>query len=267
VKGKSGISPTISTIILFAVMFALVFSATAVANDAVNAQVESAEFEQAKNVILSLDRLVKSIMYKPDSSGYVKTSFWTVLPNLAASGQTFTLTVGDNTNPNLLTLTIPANVIKIKGASRATAGSDTNLVGEGKLLLTDVSDSLGRARVYQSSGAWTSLDYLRASCIDTGTVDYYNPTLSAYETYRVIEITMVQLTFASVDFREQALFIMKNRGLTQSQVVISPGSAFHVTVTNSGPDGGSDTRTYFSQYKTLVNLVVVNVEASVQGGS
>jgi hypothetical protein len=74
-------------------------------------------------------------------------------------------------------------------------------MGQGKLILTDISDSLGRARVYQSSGAWTSLDYLRASCIDTGTVDYYNPTLSSYETYRVIEITMIKLTFAGIDFR------------------------------------------------------------------
>jgi hypothetical protein len=266
-RAKRGTAEVLTTLILFSVMFTLVITASSVANETVNAQVEYAEFEQAKNVLLSLDKLVKRVMYKPDSSGYVKTSFCTVLPYLVQPQGNITVEVYDGTLLHNLTRSIPATQIKIKGGSRTSVGLDTDLVGQGKMILTKTSDSIGHVRAYQSQGAWVSLDYLRVTCIDTGTTQYYNSTTSAYETNNCVEVTLVNLAFKEIQFQQDSHLIVINEGMDPSRTkLISPSGSFYVRV-RSGLDGTSETLTLSSPYKTLVTLVVINLGLSVSGGA
>jgi hypothetical protein len=248
-------------------MFTLVITATSVANGAVNAQVESAEFEQAKNSLLSLDKLIKNILYKPGSSGYVKTSFWTVLPYLVQPQKNITVEVSDSTRLRNITYSVPATQVRIKGSSRTAVGMDADLVGGGKMILTKTSDSIGHVRAYQLQGAWVSLDYLRVACINTGTTQYHNSTTSTYETYNCVEVTLVNLVFTEIQLQENSHFIVGCKGLEPAQTKqILPGRNFYVKV-RSGLDGASETLTLNSSYKSLITLVVFNLELSALDGA
>ena len=266
-RARRGTSEVLTTLILFSVMFTLVVTASSVANETVNAQVENAEFEQAKNVLLSLDKLVKIVMYKPDSSGYVKTSFFTVLPYLVQPQRNLTVEIYDDLLLHNLTRSVPATQIKIKGGPRTGVGLDVDLVGQGSLILTQTSDSIGRVHVYQSQGAWISLDYLRVTCINTGTTQYYNSTTSAYETYNCVEVTLVNLVFKEIQLQENSHFIVGCKGVEAAQFKqIPPGRNFHVKV-RSGLNGASETLTLNSSYKSLVTLSVFDLELSALEGA
>jgi hypothetical protein len=118
---RRALSPVIAALILASVLCIIVFAASNLANDIVSAQVEDAQFEQAKYVIISLDKLIKRIMYEPKSSGYVKTSFWKVTPCFEEDVGNLTLEA-----PNL-EITIPINIIKIKGGPRTSVSVEENL--------------------------------------------------------------------------------------------------------------------------------------------
>ena len=175
IKNDLGTSIVLSTIILTSVLCVIVFTASSVANDAINAQIENAQFDQAKNVMLALDKLIKRVIYKPESSGQVKTSFWTTKPYFIKTGENLNVTVWNNGQKEL-EVAVPVNLVKIKGGPRTSVTLDKYLIGNEDLLLTNVSASIGRVRIYQSAGAWIALDYSRVRCINAGIMQYYNGT-------------------------------------------------------------------------------------------
>ncbi len=259
-KANLGVSTVLSTVILTSVLCVIVFAASFVANDAINAQIENAQFDQAKNVMLALDKLVKRLIYKPESSGYVKTSFWTVTPHFVQTGEKLELWINGEKE-----LEVPVNVVKIKGGPRTSVATDKDLIGNGDLLI-GVSASIGRVCVYQSVGAWIALDYSRVRCSNASTMQYYNGT--GYEPYNFIEIIVVKIIFEDFKVEEQASFTVKNKGLFPIQKEIPKGSNFTILVQKSGVDA---TRTLEQlggdpDHQTLINLVVVNIAISLEGG-
>lgn len=261
-KANLGVSTVLSTVILTSVLCIIVFTASYVANDAINAQIENAQFDQAKNVMLALDKLIGRLIYKPESSGYVKTSFWTVTPHFTETGEKLEVWIDGEKK-----LGVPVNVIKIKGGPRTSVASDRELIGSGRFLLTNISDSLGRVRVYQSAGAWITLDYSRVRCLYTGAFT----NLKENQTYNQIEITVVNVTFGTfgtLGVQERASFTVKNTGLVPIQGTIEARD-FTILVQKSGSEpetctlaqlGGNPTN------PTLINLVVINVKISLEGG-
>lgn len=282
-KGRhtKGLSTVLSTLILFSVIFVLVITASNMANDAVNGQIENAQFDQAQNVLMAMDKSIKKIIYEPGSTASIKTSFWTVLPQFTPPDKKLNLTILDSTGKKLKALDSTGNkilpppvnvtIVSIKGSPRTSVATNSNLVGNGDLILTDISKSIGRVQVYQSSGAWTTLDYSRVSCINTGTNEYYNATTTSYETYNYLEITIVKIEFKDIEFQEQAYYIVKNQGLDQYQYIISKENNFKIVVEESGVQRRVDTRTLVqlggnTSYKTLIKLVIVDIEISLRGG-
>mgnify|MGYP001080626070 CR=1 FL=1 len=260
-KANLGVSTVLSTAILTSVLCIIVFTASYVANDAINGQIENAQFDQAKNVMLALDKLIKRLVYKPESSGYVKTSFWTVTPYFTETGEKLEVWIDGNR-----TLEVPVNVVKIKGGPRTSVATPQNLIGNDTLLLTKISGSLGWVHTYQSAGAWIELNYSRIRCINAGTMQYFNGT--GYEPYNFIEITIVKIIFKDFEVQEQASFTVRNAGLVPIQKEMEAGD-FTIRVQKSG--GASDECTLsdlegITNYKTLINLVVVNIEISLEGG-
>lgn len=253
----------LTSAILTSVLCIIVFVASNVANDAINSQIENAQFDQAKNVMLALDKLIKRIMYKPESSGYVKTSFWTVTPYFVETEENLAVTVnGQNLLPNDQ---ISLNTIKFKGGLRVSVAADKELIGDETLLLTDIVSSLGRVQVYQSLGAWITLDYSRIRCIYSGTTQYFTGT--SYQTYNLIEITVINLVFKHFEPQEKASIIAKNTGLESKQIEMPEGSNFTILV-QKGSDSESCTLIDLGgdiSYKTLINVAVVKIEVSILG--
>jgi len=261
---RRAISPVIAALILASVLCIIVFAASNLANDIVSAQVEDAQFEQAKYVMVSLDKLIKRIIHEPKSSGYVKTSFWKVTPYFERNVGNLTLEA-----PNL-EITIPINIVKIKGGPRVSISVEENLVGNESLIVRDAVGSLGNVKVYQlsGSGAYISLDYARLRCINTGrNISYYNGT--GYEPYNTIEITLVKIEFRDFMVSEQASFIAKNIEITPIQRDVGKGN-FAIIVKRTDlnktesitlVDLGGD-----PNHRTLINAAIITIEVSILGG-
>ncbi|MEM2342320.1 MAG: hypothetical protein QXX94_06065 [Candidatus Bathyarchaeia archaeon] len=259
---RRALSPVIAAIILASVLGIIVFVASNLANSVVDAQVEEAQFEQAKYVVLSLDKLIKRIMYEPESSGYIKTSFWKVTPYFEREVGNLTVEAPD------LEITIPINVIKIKGGPRVGVPAEQNLLGDESLIITGLTKPLGNIKVFQENGAWILLDYARIRCILTGrNVAYYNGT--GYEPYNTVEIILIKIEFKDFRAGEQVSFIAKNAGIISIQRNIDGGN-FTITVTRTDlnrtesislADLGGD-----PDCKTLLNVAIITIEVSILEG-
>ena len=262
-RGNLAVSTALSTIILASVLLVIVGIASIVANNAINFQIEGAQFEQAKNIMLATDKIVKKMIFAPRSSGYVRSSFLSMTPQFTETGENLTLTIdADGEN---WTYQIPVNIVKIKGGAYVGVSSSQNLLGNASILLTDLAGSLGRIWVYQSDGAWISLDYSRTRCIYTGTSDLFNG--SCYEPLNVIEVTLINLTFGVIEPDAQAFIIVQNLG-TDSGSPLEVSGNFKIKV--SSPDGeetksleelGGD-----SSKPTLIHLAFIKIEISIVKG-
>lgn len=258
-RSKLGVSNVITTVILTSVMFIIVLSTSFFANNLLTANIERAQFEQVKNVVLAFDKIVDQVTFKPQSSGYVRSSFSTTIPYFVEGGESLQVWV-DQT----LAHEVPINKIEVLGGSQVSVAASEDLIGDASLLLTKVSDSLGRVCVYQSEGAWIALDFSRARCIYSGISELFNGT--DYETYNMIEVTIIDLTFGVLVVQTEACLTAQNIGVECSQNIFS--NDFEIRVKNgeteesiSLSDLGGD-----PAYKTIMNFVVVSVETSVLGG-
>jgi len=264
-RSRLGMETVLTAVILTSTLCVIVFAASGAANDATSAEIEKAQFDQARNVMLALDKLIKRIIYKPQSSGFVKGSFWTTVPHFTNTGEDLTITLWNGTQM-VSQFVFPVNIVKIKGGPRASVASDRNLVGNESLILRDVSSSLGRVREYQLAGAWVALDYSRVRCINSGVIQYYNGT--GYEPYNVIEITVVNITFKDFQVQEQASFTIKNKGLDSTQEHFVSGSNLKIVVNKPSSEEILPLEQLGNpSYRTLVNLVVINIEVSLLGGA
>ena len=259
--GKSrGISTVISTVILTFTMLIIVLSTSAFVTEVFNVQAENVEFEQAEYVMLTLANSINGIIFKPQSSSYIRTGFRTTMPQLTDTGENMTIRIDDN-----ITATIPIRTISIQGGSRVDV-SESNLVGGEELLLTDISNPLHRIYIDRNDKAEVVLDYSRIRCIYLGTSTFYNG--SGSELYNVIEITVVKISFGSIRTYNEAIFSVRNTGVDISQIEKEQGD-HTIRVSLSGDEesvsltelGGNTT------YPTLINLQIVNIEVSLVGGS
>ncbi len=258
-RSNQGVSNVISTVILTSVMLIIVLTTSFLANNVVNAKVERAQFEQAKNVILSLNKIVGKVTFEPKSSGYVRASLWTVIPYKEEIGENLQIWVNQ-----ILMHEVPINVMKIRGGNKVSVSTYEDLIGSDTLLLTDVSHPLGRVSSYQSDGAWIALDYSRVRCIYSGTSELYNGT--DYEIYNLVEITVIKMTFGIFEVQEKASFTAQNIGVETYQ------NSFYNNFTIQVKNSDNEETIYLSDlggdplHPTLINFVVVNVELSILGG-
>jgi len=259
------VSTVLSTIILSSVLLVIVGIASFAANNAVNAQIENAQFDQAKNVLLSLTQVVKKVMFTPQSSGYVRSSFWNTIPQFVETGENLTVTIVDDDKN--WAYHVPANIIKIKGGRYVGVLTPANLLGNDSLLLTDASSSLGRVKAFQSDGAWTSLDYLRVRCVYIGTSNYFNGI--SYERFNVVEITIVNFTFGVFEPGNQVFITVQNLGITAlPSIQVSDNFTLHVSLTSGGVSANCTLTKLGGETgkPVLINLIFVNIEISMLKG-
>jgi hypothetical protein len=229
-KKDLAISTVLSTTILASTLLVIVGVSSYAAINAVNAQIENVQFEQAKNVLLSVSQIVKKVMYTPHSSGYVRSSFWMTVPYFIRTNENLTINLIDDGEN--ITFDLPVNIIKIKGGPQVGILTPQNILGEEVLLYTKISGSLGNVRVFQSEGAWTSLDYLRARCNYIGTTNYYDGNNWNNETVNVIEITVLNLDFGIFIPGKQAFITVENLGITSELFQVSNNTTIDISITD-----------------------------------
>ncbi len=130
------ISEVIDTIILTSVMVIIVITASFYANDTLSFNVESVHFDQAVNAVLSLEKVAKNIMFKPQSIGTVKTSFLTTDPYVNQMG-TLAILIDSNEISSII-----VNCFKVKGSERVGVTLSQYYLGNSALLLVGLDGSI-----------------------------------------------------------------------------------------------------------------------------
>ena len=267
-KRNAALSTVLSTVILSSVLLTITCIASYAANNAVNVQIENVQFDQAKNVLLSLDQVVKKGMLTQQSYGYVRASFMDTIPQFAETGETLTMTIVDQQNHSYQ---VPVNIVKIKGGSYVGVLTPEVLLGDNSLILKNASSSIGRVKVFQEQGAWTSLDYERVRCIYAGTSNYYNGTGWDEKGSNVFEIMLMNVTFGVLEFGTQAYITVRNIGVNSAAPIQASKNA-SIRVNSGGEvsscslgdlvrDCGGD-----PEKSILIHVVIVNIEISMLGG-
>ncbi len=267
-RGHAAESTVLSTIILASVLLVLIGIAFFAANNAVTAQVENVQFDQAKNVLLSLDQIVKKGMLVPQSYGYIRTSFLNTIPQFHYSGEDLLLTVSGYENH---TYEIQTNIIQIRGGSHVGVLEPQIVRGEESLILTSASSSLGCVKVLQSNGACVSLDYARVRCIYAGVSNYYNGTGWDENGSNVFEITLMNVTFGTFEVGTQAYITVRNVGVNAASTIQAPKEAsIHVSL--GGEESSCTLADLVASYggdpdrAAVIRVIIVNVEVSILNG-
>ena len=261
VHNNVALSEVISTVILTSVMVIIIVTASFFANDVLSFNVESVQFDQSVNAILSLERVAQNIMFRPQSTGSVKTSFVTTDPYVVQDGTMYILIDGNET------ASIVVSSFRVEGGERVGVSSSLYYLGDGSLLLVGLDGSMSCVQKYQDQGAWVSLDYGRIRCVYCGEMNYYEGTNPEPVKRNVIEITAVRLSSGDISPMDRSRIILKNTGIQTQQIEQGAGD-FDIMVQLSGEDdsisltglGGNAT------LSTLINFSIIDLEITVLGG-
>jgi hypothetical protein len=247
-------------------MVVIIVTASFYANDVLSFNVESVQFDQAVNAVLSLERIAQKIMFKPQSIGSVKTSFVTTDPHVDQQEEPLVILIRNETT-SIPIASILVKSFKVQGGERVGVSFSQYYVGNSSLLLVGLDGSISCIQKYQDQGAWVSLDYGRIRCVYCGEMNYYNGTNPVPVKRNVIEITAIRLSSGEISPLDRSRIILKNTGIQTQQIEHGTGD-FDIMVQFSGDEdsvsltglGGN------ANLSTLINLSIIDLEITVLGG-
>jgi len=264
---RKGVSAVVATVILSSTLLIIVLTASSFANQLLRGEIENTEFNQAKDVLSSLDKLIERVTSATGSSGYIRAGFLTTYPLIEATGKTLTIRANGTTGDE--TLGLNTTVVKIRGG-RDVTGTFQDISGSSAPLVAGISVPLGWLYTNRTDAEEVVLDYSRARCVYKGLAQLWTGT--DYETFNILEITVVSLLRGSISFKDTGAFVVQNKGLAPVQYQFTGnvqveadygGYSERVRLDASDPDedlGGNPS------YRTLLNFFVINVEVSVVQG-
>lgn len=258
-RNNLGLSEVISAVILTSVMLIIVVTSSHYANDTINYNVESVQFDQAINAILNLERMAKKMMFNPKSTGSVRTSFQTTTPYVVQEGD-LAIHIDEDEIAS-----IPVNTLTVEGGQSVGVASSYDYVGNESLLLVGIGGSISRVQKYHDQGAWLSLDFKRIRCVYLGEMTYYGSVVP--ELKNVVEITVVRLSSGEISSLERSRIILENTGIQTQQLNFSGN--FEITVQFPGMEPATvhlDDLGGNVELQTLVNLTIIDLKITILGG-
>jgi len=236
----------------------IVLSASSLANQLLKGEVENAEFNQAKDVLSSLDKMIEKVTSATGSSGYIRSGFLTTHPRFEETAETLKVLA----NGTLLK-ELDTSVVKIRGG-RDVTGAFRDIAGNSTPLVVGVTAPMGWLFTNRTDAEDVVLDYSRARCVYKGFAQLYNGT--EYETFNVLEVTVISLSSGSISFTKTGSFVVQNKALETKQYRFTGN--FQVEAERGGlrktvslAELGGNTG-----YRTLLNFFVIYVEVSVVQG-
>ena len=254
----------LATLVLSSTLLVIVLSTSNLASQLLRGEVESAEFNQAKDVLSSLEKMIERVTSATGSSGYIRSGFLTTHPRFEASGQTLRALAGGILLKELNTI-----VVKIRGG-RDVSGAFRGISGDSTPLVVGISAPMGWLFTNRTDTEEVVLDYSRARSVYKGTAQLYNGT--GYETFNILEVTVVSLSSGSIAFKDTGAFVVQNKGWETQQYLFPKGDlqieayrgSLSKVIKLSDPQpgglGGNPS------YRTLLNFFVITVEVSVVQG-
>ena len=257
-RNRKGLSVVISTVILSATLLVVVLTASSYASQLLRAEIQNSEFNQAKEVLSSLNKMIEKVTSNTGASGYIRSGFVTAYPSIPSTGRSLRIYAN-----NALLKEFETTAVSIHGGSSVT-GAFQSISGTSAPMVTGVLSSNGWLFTNRTDAEVVVLDYSRARCVYKGVGQLYNGT--AFESFNVIELTAIQLTRGSIEFKDSGSFIVQNKNLETYQYEFAGNVAIRAefgnlaTTQNLSQLGGN------LNYHTLVNLFIIEVQVSVIPG-
>jgi hypothetical protein len=210
-RDKLGISYSIAAVIMSAVTIMLVIVASSYAYQLLDQQRGAAEFEVAEDSILAFDDALESIAWKPVAAQSARfTISYGQLELIPGSNPQVSPTMIDIEKNYVSLLDQPYSVssgfIKYSTSNRYVnfwEGYKSYILGDAALVITNGTESLGRAFVEQTSG-WVNitLDY-RVRAMKTSTVTVNNVRVN-YVNIWIVKLNIAQWSTYIHDFNLKA---------------------------------------------------------------
>lgn len=258
-RGRGGLSNVISTVILSSVLLTIILVASYISKDILYMQVSASEFENAENLMISVDSAVNSLIFKPGSATVIKASFSNTAPGWITMGNVINITIG-YMEPKI----VNEGVFKIDGRQTIGGAFDYDLRGGPYLIVSPYNGSIGRIHVSRPRNLRVSLDYSRVLRTFTGMVKLYNGT--DYSLHNTLEITAIEMSFGVFEVTSNSVIVIQNKGVNTETVKLE--GDFIVTVKAGGE---TDSFTLSSiggdpAYPTIVNYHKILMLISVFEG-
>jgi len=263
-KSRRGVSVVIATLVLSSTLLVIVLSTSNYANQLLKGEVENAEFNQGKDVLSSLDKMIERVTSATGSSGYIRSGFLTTYPLFEASGTTLKIIAGETLLGEFNTI-----VVKIRGG-RDVSGAFRSISGYPTPLVCNISAPMGWLFTNRTDAEEVVLDYSRARCVYKGLAQLWNG--AEYEPFNVLEVTVVSLSSGSIAFKDTGAFVVQNKAWEPPQQLLFPKGDVQIraefgdsnkVVNLSDPSLGGASA---PSHQTLLNFFVINVELSVVQG-
>jgi len=267
-RKRSGISNVISTILLTGVLLAIMITATFVSNDILNAQMVESEFENAKNLVRTLDGEVEDLLFKPGSSSVIQTSFTNIFPGYNCSGEDLSIVVEEH-NPSqvIINESIEMNSLTLTGRRTIGGVYDYDLKGSSTLLAPLYNGSLGRIHISKPSKLQVSLDYTRVLYALTGKVYLINNQTGNYTLHNTMELVCVELDFGEFSSSENSVIMVQNiRGETPIAQDLDGDFTVTVSTSNRSTSASLSELGGDPSIPTVLNLYQVTIRISVLEG-
>jgi len=267
-RKRLGISNVLTTFMLTAVLLVILMTATFVSNDILNAQMVESEFENAKNLIRTIDNEIEELLFKPGSSSVIQASFTNILPGYHESNQDIDILVEDESSSQAyINESIKMNEFTFTG--RRVFGGEYNysLKGGSYLLAPINNGSLGRIYFSKPDKLQVLLDYHRVLYALTGKIYFINSQSGNYSLHNTVELVCVELEFGEFSSSDNSVIVVQNHrdelpiakdidgDFTIS--VISPNDNRTISLSEMGGD---------PLLPTVLTLYQITIKISVLGG-
>lgn len=250
-------SVVLGTIIMAAVILTVTIAASYFSANVLNMQLDSTEFEQGKNTLLSLADMVEDISTSPLSAHYIHVNLRTSRPIFKANAGTISVDVSGFISPPIQSM--PVSIVEIRGGS-LTGTVNSILLGSNSLIVSDISSPLAAVNEYQSSGALLTLDFSRVRVTNLGCFYYYDAGGGISGYLNTVRITFIQLIVGRTTGTSSMDIIVNCVGTTLNAITTASNT---VTVTVTDNNGNSQSLQINGLSTINVNGKIVNVKGTI----
>jgi hypothetical protein len=263
---RKGASVVISAIVVSATTLTITVAALMFSDSVLRAQLDVSEFEQAKNVFLTLADMIEDVSANPMSAHYIRFNIRTSRPCFLDSYSTILVTIDGFSEPAIQGKT---GILKVEGGPLVGTVEKKMLLGKDCLIVNDISEPLAALLEEQQNGARLRLDYLRARVVSLGCFYYYDAGGGLQGYLNAVRISYINLTIGNT-FGSGPIDIVVRSVRTELKTAIIPENSINVCITVDGTRSESITLLGLSTIEsdnvsypvigTIVQVLVSEVE-------
>ena len=218
---KNGMSPVITSVILFSILFVVVVYNVYLMYDFLELQAEYTEFEMAKDSMIYLADLIEKISFSKGSSGFIRI-------NTRTGGPSYTedflppleLIVEVDGNEVVHIMDDSPGAVLYRGGSLVSVPGNQTLKGSNELIIFEADEPLVLVNTTQSNGAIIFCTTYRFRIQKLGIINYTDENGIPHP-YYLIEISYINLTKGRMGGFETITITVKNKNI-KSEIITSP---------------------------------------------